>query len=264
MVSRSRAAVPVYACAIMTDIPTLVAHRGYAAHWPENTLPALDAAVAAGARWVEVDVQLCADGVPVLLHDADLERVTGRALSVFDLAAAALAEISVGEPARFGERFAAVRAPTLAEFAAWLAGHPDVHAFVELKVESVEHFGRNAVVTACMAAMAPARGRWVPISFDYEALALAADAGADKLGWVVRGFDAAVGAHARSLPAQWLFCNHVRLPPGPLPQGPWDWVLYEVDDAALAHSLVERGARWLETMAIGALRGAPGAPGAAP
>jgi hypothetical protein len=53
-----------------------------------------------------------------------------------------------------------------------------------------------------MAAMAPARGRWTPISFDYEALALAGDVRADKLGWVVRGFDAAVEAHARSLPAQ--------------------------------------------------------------
>jgi glycerophosphoryl diester phosphodiesterase len=249
---------------MMTEIPTLVAHRGYAARWPENTLPALDAAVAAGARWVEVDVQLCADGVPVLLHDADLERVTGRVLSVFDLTAAALADISVGEPARFGARFADARAPTLAGFAGWLTGHPEVAAFVELKVESIEHFGRNAVVNACMSAMAPARGRWAPISFDYESLALAGDSGAEKLGWVVRGFDAAVEEQAHALPAAWLFCNHVRLPPGPLPRGRWDWVLYEVDNAALARSLIDRGARWLETMAIGELRDSLRAPGGAP
>ena len=52
------------------------------------------------------------------------------------------------------------------------------------------------------------------------------------------------------MPAGWLFCNHTRLPPGPLPAGPWEWVLYEVDDAALANRLMARGARWLETMAI--------------
>lgn len=240
----------------MADIPTLVAHRGYAANWPENTRPALEAAVAAGARWVEVDVQLCADGVPVVLHDADLERVAGRPVSVFSLTSAALADIPVGEPARFGTRFAALRALTLDEFARWLAATPDVSAFVELKPESIERFGRNAVVDACMAAMVPARGRWAPISYDYEALALAADVGAGRLGWIVRGFDAAVDAHARALPADWLFCNHERLPPGPLARGPWEWVLYEVAGAALARELVARGARWLETMAISELRSA--------
>ena len=240
----------------MKEPPILVAHRGLAANWPENTLEALDAAVAAGARWLEVDVQLCADGVPVLLHDAGLERVAGRAASVFELTAAELAEISVGEPARFGMRFADVRAPTLAEFAAWLARHDGVSAFIELKPESIAHHGRLAVVEACMQALAPARGRWAPISCDYEALALAADAGAAPLGWIVRGLDPAVEAHARALPARWLFCNHERLPDGPLKEGPWDWVLYEVGDAATATGLVQRGARWLETMDVAGLRDA--------
>jgi glycerophosphoryl diester phosphodiesterase len=245
---------------MMAEIPTLVAHRGYAAHWPENTLPALDAAVAAGARWVEIDVQLCADGVPVLLHDADLERVAGHPVSVFSLAAADLVSIPVGEPARFGARFAQVRAATLREFAAWLAGQAEVSAFVEMKHESIERFGRVAVVEACTSAMAPASGRWVPISSDYEALALAAAAGAEALGWVLRGFDTAVEARARSLPARWLICNHKRLPRGPLARGPWDWVIYEVADAALARSLMARGPCWLETMAIGELRDALAAP----
>jgi glycerophosphoryl diester phosphodiesterase len=238
----------------MADFPILVAHRGYSEHWPENTLPALEAAVAAGARWVEVDVQLCADGVPVLLHDADLERVAGQAASVFGLTTDALKAIPVGEPARFGQRFATVRVPTLAEFAGWLADQGEVRALVELKPESIEHFGRIAVVDACLRAMAPARDRWSPISDDYEALALAADAGAQPLGWIVRGFDEAVEAKARALPARWLICNHKRLPPGPLPRGPWDWIPYEVSDVALARSLVARGARWLETNAVGTLR----------
>lgn len=249
---------------MMAEIPVLVAHRGYAAHWPENTLPGLDAAVAAGARWVEVDVQLTADGVPVLLHDANLQRVSGRDASLFELTAAALADVPVGEPARFGARFAPLRAPTLEAFAAWLAGHPGVTAFVEFKEESIARHGRLVVVDACMHAMAAARGRWAPISFDYEALALAGDSGAGSLGWVVRGFDEEVAAQARTLPARWLFCNHERLPAGPLPRGSWEWVIYEVADATLAHSLLERGARWLETKAVGELGRALDAAGAAP
>jgi len=240
----------------MKKQPILVAHRGLAARWPENTLEALDTAVAAGARWVEVDVQLCGDGVPVLLHDADLARVADHAVSVFELTAAELAEIPVGEPARFGAQFSMLRAPTLEAFAAWLDGQAGVAAFVELKPESIGRHGRSAVVDACMQALAPVRGRWAPISFDFEALALAADAGAEQLGWIVRGFDPGVEAHARALPARWLFCNHERLPAGPLPKGPWDWVLYEVADAATARALLARGARWLETMDVATLRDA--------
>lgn len=235
-------------------MPIIVAHRGHAAHWPENTLAALDAAVAAGARWLEVDVQLCADGVPVLLHDPDLARVADRPTSVFELSSAALGEIPVGEPARFGNRFPDARAPTLAAFATWLVAHPKVTAFVEFKVESIERFGRQQFLAACISAMSPASGRWVPISFDYEILALAGEAGLDDLGWVVRGFDADVAARARDLPARWLFCNQTRLPPGRLPRGPWDWVIYEVADIAMAQALMARGARWLETMHPASLR----------
>lgn len=53
-----------------------VAHRGASGHAPENTLAAIDAADELGAETVEIDVQLTADGEPVLMHDASLERTT--------------------------------------------------------------------------------------------------------------------------------------------------------------------------------------------
>lgn len=232
----------------MTTQPVLVAHRGHAAQCPENTLPALQSAVAAGARWVEVDVQLCAGGVPVLLHDADLQRIAARPEQVFDLDAATLDQIPAGEPQRFGDRFADARILRLADFAAWLRGHPEVQAFVELKEESLERFGRATVLSACLEALAPAAGQWALISDDYAVLELARAATGAELGWVVRGYDADIAARSRALPARWLFCRYQRLPPGPLPEGPWDWVLYEVADPAAARELIARGARWLETM----------------
>ncbi|HWO70402.1 MAG TPA: glycerophosphodiester phosphodiesterase family protein [Actinomycetota bacterium] len=61
--------------------PLVVAHRGASATHPENTLEAFEAAVRAGAKMVEFDVRLTADGVPVILHDADVSRTTdGRGL----------------------------------------------------------------------------------------------------------------------------------------------------------------------------------------
>lgn len=56
--------------------PLVIAHRGASASWPENTLSAFLAAWHAGVTWVEADTQPTADGVPVLLHDRDLDRTT--------------------------------------------------------------------------------------------------------------------------------------------------------------------------------------------
>jgi glycerophosphoryl diester phosphodiesterase len=54
----------------------VVAHRGASAVEAENTLPAFELAIAAGAEAVEFDVRMTADGVPVVLHDADVSRTT--------------------------------------------------------------------------------------------------------------------------------------------------------------------------------------------
>ena len=57
----------------MTEI---AAHRGGAALWPENSAAAFEGAARLGVEQVEFDVQLSADGVPVVFHDATLERMT--------------------------------------------------------------------------------------------------------------------------------------------------------------------------------------------
>ncbi len=58
-------------------LPRLMGHRGAAAHAPENTLVSLRKAKDFGVDWVEFDVQLTGDGVPVLMHDDTLHRTTG-------------------------------------------------------------------------------------------------------------------------------------------------------------------------------------------
>ena len=54
----------------------IVAHRGLHGELPENSLPAMKAAWDAGIEWCECDVQLSADGSPVVIHDETLERTT--------------------------------------------------------------------------------------------------------------------------------------------------------------------------------------------
>jgi glycerophosphoryl diester phosphodiesterase len=83
------------------DSPTLIAHRGFAARFPENTLEAFQRAVAAGADGVECDVRQCATGEAVVIHDADVDRVTDGRGRVADLSLSELRDLDVlgsGEP----------------------------------------------------------------------------------------------------------------------------------------------------------------------
>ena len=61
----------------MIDLPPVIGHRGLAARAPENTLGGLARAAEEGLAWVEFDVRLAGDDVPVLLHDRSLARTTG-------------------------------------------------------------------------------------------------------------------------------------------------------------------------------------------
>ena len=61
----------------MLQLPKVIGHRGAAAYAPENTLASFREARRRGAAWVEIDVKLTADGVPVLMHDDSLKRTTG-------------------------------------------------------------------------------------------------------------------------------------------------------------------------------------------
>lgn len=57
-------------------IPRVIAHRGYSAVAPENTLAAMASGARAGADWVETDVAHSADQVPFILHDGTVDRTT--------------------------------------------------------------------------------------------------------------------------------------------------------------------------------------------
>lgn len=73
-----------------------LAHRGDWRRAPENTIPALLAALKVpGCDGVEFDVRLSADGVPVLLHDETLERVQGRPEPIREVKARDLEDLGV-------------------------------------------------------------------------------------------------------------------------------------------------------------------------
>ena len=235
--------------------PALVAHRGYAKRYPENTLVSIRAALDAGVGAVEFDVQLTADRVPVVLHDISLQRTAGVDREIFNLPLARAREIDVGEPQRFGAAFAGVTLPTLAEMVELLDAWPGATAFVELKRESLRRFGVATVVGRVLEDLRPVIKRAVVISFDREAVAMARDRGEAGIGWVIDGYDGTDRALAEAIAPEYLFCDRplVPEPPEPLWPGPWRWVVYGIETVEAAIEMARRGVELVETMAVAEL-----------
>ncbi|MFO1407708.1 MAG: glycerophosphodiester phosphodiesterase family protein [Steroidobacteraceae bacterium] len=241
-------------------LPEIIAHRGNAIEFPENTLQSLASAVELGVRHVEFDVQLTADHVPVLVHDSDLERVGGRPDVVHDLTWAVLSETPVGEVARFGQRFAYTYPASLTQALDALAGWDGVTAFVEVKRASLRRFGRETVLRRIAQTVKPLADRCVLISFDLPSLKVLKLLTGARVGWVVSDYSDATLAAARGAAPEFMFANLERLPDGleALWPGPWDWAIYEVRDVLTARRCRDLGARYVETMAVRSLLAAYG------
>jgi glycerophosphoryl diester phosphodiesterase len=241
------------------NVPLLLAHRGWASHYPENSRIGIEAALRAGVPAVEFDVQLSADGVPVVIHDPSLQRTAGIAGRVSDLSASELARISVHEPERLGTRFADVPVPALGEIVALLEDWPRALAFVEIKRESAESHGVDDTVAVVMDVLAPLRERCVVISFVERAVMTARRLGASATGWVLNYYDDDARRLADAMAPDYLICDQRKFPapPAVLWSGPWRWGSYEVSDVTEALALVDRGVCVIESMAAGDLAGDP-------
>lgn len=239
-------------------IPVLVGHRGWPAQYPENTREGFAAAVAAGARWLECDVQLSADRVPFVCHDASLKRTAGLDHEITALPASELDAISVGESARFGARYTNVKLPRLSAIIAWLLAHPAVKLFVEIKRQSLRYHGVEPVVAKVMQTLQTALSQCVVISFDHACLGLARQQGAPIIGWAVENATDQARQTAAELQPDYLFTDEklfTRMR-GALP-GRWQWIVYHTENPERAIELAHQGAAMIETNDIGTLLADP-------
>lgn len=95
------------------DRPLIIAHRGYRAKYPENTIVAFEAALDSGADMLELDVRLTRDRQMVVIHDETLKRTTGKSGLVKGYNLPELKALDVGD--WFQPCFAGQRIPTLEE-----------------------------------------------------------------------------------------------------------------------------------------------------
>lgn len=89
----------------------IIAHRGFSAIAPENTLAAFAAARESGADSLEFDLQLSAEGIPIIFHDENLDRITGISGKLKEKSASELKQLDAGK--WFSQKYAGEMIPTL-------------------------------------------------------------------------------------------------------------------------------------------------------
>ena len=258
---RESASISQYNCSDKNTVPELVAHRGFPQRYPENTLIGYKNAVAAGACYLECDIQLTADHVPVLYHDKGLTRVSGVGGLITDLTFAELAQHDARYAKKFGDRYAGTPIATLEQFADFLLLHKRANAFIELKRQSISRFGVAAVVDRVMQDLEPVRDQSVLLSFDADCLAYARKHYAIRVGWVLPAWTERNEIRARALLPEFLFCNTRIIPKNrkTLWQGSWRWAVYVVNEPATAFEYARVfGIDLIETDAIGEMLADPG------
>lgn len=235
-----------------SKLPDLIARRGNAAEYPENTLPALRSALELGIRHVAFDVQLSADRQPMLLHDSSLKRTAGIDRNALEMTWHEVAEISVNEEQRFQKRYTDVGVPTLGQAASLLATYPSATAFVDMKRPSLRAFGHEAVVRRICETLKPVARQCVIVSADLAAVHHVRQVSSYRIGWVLSDYTNLSALKCEALAPDYVFCDHQLLTEGTsrLWRGPWRWAIYEVNSRKLALALAARGARLIETTAV--------------
>lgn len=123
------AAVILVSSLRLEDHAVVIAHRGAAAHAPENTMASVRMATEDGADFIEIDVQETADGDVVVFHDSDFMKTAGNPLKIWEARRSDLAAIDIGS--WFNPTFADERVPTLEEVLLAVRGSAKVN--IELK-----------------------------------------------------------------------------------------------------------------------------------
>jgi glycerophosphoryl diester phosphodiesterase len=124
------------------DRPLVIAHRGGALLFPENTLTAFHKAMELGSDILELDIWLTADGIPVVLHDGTIDRTTDGSGHVNEFTLMELQSFDAGyrftpldTPDEFPYRGQGMHIPALREV---FKAFPDTHVIVEVKEERPE------------------------------------------------------------------------------------------------------------------------------
>jgi len=235
------------------DANKLVAHRGDSTNYPENSYTGIKAALDEGALFIEFDVQMNADNTLLVLHDTDFKRTADLDQSVFKTTNKLIKNVSIHEPKRFGNQHYPTRLSTLTEIMMLTSDYPIVTVFVEIKKESIDHYGLEVVMDQLLTDLKTHGTQAVIISFSFEAIEYTQQNSTLKTGWALEKYDENYQQRAVTIKPDYLFCNYKKLAQQALWEGEWKWVVYTINDSKLAQRMLDNEIDLVETDDIGLL-----------
>jgi len=192
---------------VSITFPRVIGHRGAVGHAPENTLAGIRKAAELGATWVEFDVALTKDDVPVLMHDPTMDRTTDGTGNLAELTLEEVRKLDAGR--WFSDAFAGERIPTLTDTIR-LLDTLGLGANVEIKPTPGRATETGRIVAKQVADEWPNSLR-APVfsSFQVDALTAAQQAApAIPRGWLMRRPVKDWQDQAQRLDCLSIHCNH--------------------------------------------------------
>ena len=227
------------------DKKRLVAHRGDNTHFPENSYAGIESALKAGAPFVEFDIQMNKDGSFLVIHDVDFNRTAGIDLSVFDVSDSEVSPISVHHPEVFKESHYPTPVPFLRDIMSLFKQYPKSKALVEIKNESIERWGLEKIMTALLYDLKDTISQSIVIGYSDAALEYTHKYSKHKTGLVFNQYIERIRKTAEKLKPDFMICPYDIIPKDPLKekvwQGAWQWMVYSINDKAIAKQALDRG-----------------------
>ena len=229
-------------------INRLVAHRGDMKTYPENSLFALQKAAELGLLYIELDVQLSKDLVPIVIHDDSTKRTAGIDKKVRDLTAKELQTMVLLSSFKSSNKSRLLNISTLKDAIELFNGYSNINLFVEIKKESIEYFGMEVVIEQVLKEIERAKFNIIIISFVDKVIEYVKKIRSYSTGYVLKKYNKKYLQRTEDLQPDYLFCNVKKIiKPSELWKGSWKWVLYDITNPAFAYELLEQDVDLIET-----------------
>ena len=216
------------------DRNKIIAHRGDNTNHPENTYASIEAALIAGALFVEFDVQMNADKSIVVFHDEDFIRMSGKNISIFDITDEKLRTLSIHEPEQFSNDHYPIYISYLDDILALLKNFPKANFLVEVKIKSLEYWGIETFMEKLLSKIKIYSDNITVISFSVAALEYVRQHSNMKIGLVFNQYLSRHQEIANKLKPEYMLCPYTIFPETNSWKGSWEWMVYTINDIKLA------------------------------
>ena len=226
----------------------LVAHRGDMTTYPENSVLALNNAAILGFQYLELDIQLSKDLIPIVIHDSDLKRTAGVDKKVWELTSDEIESTPLLCPDNLAKERELLFVPSFSQVIEHINQFSKLNVFIEIKKESVEQFGLETVVNQILAVQEKAKFNVIIISFLSSVIEYIKHIVPMPTGYVLKKYSKKYLSKTKDIQPDYLFCNIKKINrPNELWNGPWKWTLYDIKNPIFAYELLEQGVDLIET-----------------